>query len=286
MKKFILAAVIGFGINATAQDLPQPSPSSTIEQRVGLTDIKVEYSRPGMKGRVIFGDLVPYGVLWRTGANKVPNVTFSSDVKFGNKNVEAGTYALLTIPTADSWTIILNRNTEMWGVNGYDEDQNAVVVEVPAEEAGQTESFTIDINDIGNASANLVIRWEKTQVKIPINVEVHPIAIANIEKALAEASGDEAWQVYRNAAGYYYNNTDELDVAQTYIDKSLEMNENSWYSFWLKAEILAKRESFKDAIKAAKESIKVGEKSAKENDSEFGYKEMIEGAIEEWSAMK
>lgn len=287
MKKYLLSALVITGLSLSAQDLPMPSPSAEIEQRVGLTDIKLEYSRPGVKDRVIFGDLVPYGEVWRTGANKVPNITFSSDVRFGDKNVEAGTYAIFTIPTKESWTVILNSNTEQWGTSEYDESENVVAVEVMSEEALMTESFTIDINDIRDNSATLVLRWEKTQVRVPMKVEVHPLAVANIEQAIAEKEGtDEAWRVYRNAAGYYYNSKTDMDQALSYINQSIEMYPNSWYSFWVRAEILAEQEAHKDAVKAAKESIKVGEKMAKESDSEFGYTEMIQKAIAEWSEKK
>lgn len=287
MKKYILSALVITGLSLSGQDLPMPSPSAEMEQRVGLTDIKIEYSRPGVKDRVVFGELVPYGEVWRTGANKVPSITFSSDVRFGNKNVEAGTYAIFTIPNKDTWTVILNSNTEQWGTSEYDESENVVAVEVMSEEALMTETFTIDINDIRDNSATLVLRWEKTQVKVPLKVEVHPIAVANIEQAIAEKEGsDEAWRVYRNAAGYYYNSKTDMDMALSYVNQSISLYENSWYSYWLKAEILAEQDNYKDAIKAAKESIKVGEKMAKDSESEFGYTEMIQKAIAEWSEKK
>ena len=287
MKKYILSALIISGLSLSAQDLPMPSPSGELEQRIGLTDIKIEYSRPGVKDREVFGGLVPYGEVWRTGANKVPNITFSSDVRFGNNNVEAGTYAIFTIPNKDMWTVILNSNTEQWGTSDYNESENIATVEVMSEEALMTETFTMDINDIRDNSAMLVLRWEKTQLKVPLKVEVHPIAVSNIEQAIAEKEGsDEVWRVYRNAAGYYYNSTKDMDQALSYIDQSITEYPNSWYSHWLKAEILAEKEEYKDAIKSAKESIKVGEKAAKADDSEFGYTDMIEEAIAEWSEKK
>lgn len=287
MKKYVLLALIISGLSLSAQDLPMPSPAAKIEQRVGLTDIKIEYSRPGVKDRIVFGDLVPYGELWRTGANKVPNITFSSDVRFGGENVEAGTYAIFTIPDKEIWTVILNSNTEQRGTSEYDETQNIIAVEVMSEEALMTESFTIDINDIRENSATLVLRWEKTQIRVPLKVEVHPLAVANIEQAIAESEGsDEAWRVFRNAAGYYYNSKTDLDLALGYIDQSLSLYANTWYSHWLKAEILAELGNYKDAIKAAKESMNVGEKIAKGNNSVFEYTEMIQKAMAKWSEEK
>lgn len=286
MKKIFLSTLVILGFAVQAQELPMPSPSSALEQRVGLTDIKIEYSRPGVKERKIFGELVPYGKVWRTGANKVPNITFSTDLKVGGNNVKAGTYSLLTIPTAESWTIVLNSNTELYGTAEYDEGENVAVVEVMTAEALPTESFTIDVNDITTNSANIALRWEKTEVKVPVEVEVHPVAMQNIESAIAETAEDELWRVYRNAANYYYNNKLDIGQAQTYMEKSLNMYSDSWFSHWLNAEILAEKGEYKSAIKSAKESIKVGEAAAKSNDSEFSFTDMIEEGIAKWSEMK
>lgn len=285
MKNIILSALIIIGLSAQAQDLPMPSPNSVLEQRVGLTDIKIEYSRPGVKGRTIFGDLVPYGEVWRTGANKVPNITFSTDVKIGDINVAAGAYALLTIPTAEAWTVIINSNTEMWGANDYDESQNVAVVEVMAGEAFPTESFTIDVSDITTNTANISLTWEKTSVKIPLTVEVHPVAISNIEEAIGESDPDELWRVYRNAAGYFYNNKLDMAQALSYMDESIALKQDSWYSYWMKAEILAEQKEYKLATKTAKESMKIGEAAAKESDTEFGYAETIQEGMDKWSKM-
>ncbi len=285
MKRILFSALVVFGLSAQAQELPMPSPGAVLEQRVGLTDIKIEYSRPGVKGRKVFGDLVPYGEVWRTGANKVPNITFSTDVNVAGTNVKAGTYALLTVPSPESWIVMLNSDTEMWGTNNYEEDNNILITEVNAGEALPTESFTIDVNDITNNTANIVLRWEKTEIKVPVRVEVHPVAVNNIEVAIAESDAEELWRVYRNAASYYLNNKLDMNTAQTYIDKSVSLNPDSWYSHWLKAEILAEQGEYKKAVKTAKESMKVGKAAAKENGSEFGYVQMIEEGMAKWSEM-
>ena len=286
MRKIIISAFIIFGFGLQAQDLPVPSPACTLDQRVGLTDIKIEYSRPGVKDRTVFGELVPYGEVWRTGANKVPNLTFSTDVNFGGTNVEAGTYALLTIPQEESWIIMLNSETEMWGTGNYDEAKNVAMVESMPTSTEFTETFTIDINDIRNSKASLVLRWEKTEVKVPLEVEVHPIAVENIAIAIEESDEEAKWRVYRNAAGYYFNSKQSMDKALEYITQSVKENPDSWYSHWLHAEILAEQNDYKAAIKAAKESMKVGETTAKKEETEFGYSDMIEEAIDNWKEMK
>ena len=286
MKKIFLSALIIIGLGAQAQELPMPSPAATVKQRIGLTDITVEYSRPSARDRAVYGELVPYGELWRTGANKVPNISFSTELLFGGEMLAPGTYSLLTIPGQDSWTVILNENTEMWGTNGYDETKNVLVVEARVGESLPTETFTIEFSDLRDKVGNLVLRWEKTEIKVPLKVKVHEIAIDNIEAAIETADEDNLWRVYRNAANYFYNSKTDMDEAKIYIEKSISANPDSWYSYWLNAEILAELKDFKTAIKTAKKSLKLGEDAAKESDSEFGYAEMINEAIAEWSEMK
>ena len=158
---------------APALTFPQPSPAASVTQRVGLTDIEVKYSRPGAKGRVIFGGLVPFGEVWRTGANAATKITFSTEVSFGGQVVPAGTYALATIPEQREWTVILNKNTEMWGSYAYDAAQDVVRVKAPVMALTEPlESFTIGIDEVHADSAQLTLSWEKTTVHVPIEVDV------------------------------------------------------------------------------------------------------------------
>jgi hypothetical protein len=154
---------------------PAPSPACTLKQRVGLTDIEIVYSRPGVKGRTIFGDLVPYDKVWRTGANEATRITFSGPVKLNGTEVPAGTYGLFTIPGEKEWTIILNKTAQQWGAFRYDEKYDLVRVKTtPVKLAEPVETFTIDINDIRDDSATLNLMWEKTRVPVKLSVQKTP----------------------------------------------------------------------------------------------------------------
>ncbi len=287
MKKIILAAFVMAGIlNTSAQELPAPSPTATLSQRVGLTDVTIVYSRPSVKGREIFGELVPFDKLWRTGANMNTTVEFSSEVTIAGKKLPAGKYSMFTIPSPDSWEVIFNSKTDHGGTNGYSEENDVLRTKVEVQTTEMTESFTIDVNNIQAESAAIVLMWNKTKVTIPFTFNVNDIAMKNIDKALAESEEEGKWRVYRNAANYFYNNKIEMDRALEYMDMSIAANQTSWYSYWLKAEILAEKKMYKEAVKSAEMSKKVGQEAAKKDGSEFGYNEMIDKGIDSWKAMK
>ena len=152
-----------------AQELPQPSPFCKVEQRVGLTDITIEYCRPSARGRVVFGDLVPYGEIWRTGANASTKIEFSTDVVFGGRKVPAGRYALYTIPGKTEWTIILHRNLSHWGVGAYDESEDLLRLEVKRKTVPMTETFSMNFGNFRDEMADLTLQWEKAAVTVTIN---------------------------------------------------------------------------------------------------------------------
>ena len=258
-----------------AQEMPQPSPAASVMQRVGLTDITVDYSRPGVKGRTIFGDLVPYGELWRTGANAATKVTVSTDVMIGDQTLKAGSYSLFTIPTETEWTIIFNKNTDLWGTGGYTQREDALRMRLAPEEGAMTERFGISIENMTDNSADMVIAWDKTRVVIPIKVEVEKQSQANIDKAL-----NDAWRAYRNAAEYYSKKGD-YEKAVAYIDQSLAMN-NNWYSNWIKAEILMAKGDKKDAKKQGKMAIEMGQAVYDERGQDFTYRAGLEKEMKEW----
>ncbi len=286
MKKVLLAASVLFGLTAMGQDLPKPSPEGEVHQRVGLTDIVVKYSRPSVKEREIFGGLVPYNELWRTGANANTTIEFSTPVNFGGKMVEAGTYSIVTIPRENEWEIILNSKTDMWGTNAYSEEFDVARVTAATMEDSHTESFTIGIANIMPNGADLSFEWAEVMVNVPIEIEVDDLAMKNIAEALADEDNEKRWVVLRNAANYHYNSGQNLGTAEDYMRQSLELEPNNWYSHWLMARILAEQGNYKEAIKVADKAVEVGHEQAEENDSEFGYEEMIEEAIEDWKEAK
>lgn len=279
MKKFFTSLLaITFSLSTWAQELPQPSPSAMVKQRVGLTDVTIEYSRPAMRGRVIFGGLVPYNELWRTGANKATSLTFSTPVYMNNNTIEPGTYSLFTIPNEGEWQFILNANTELWGTQGFNSDDNILAFTVPVNKHEAQESMSISIENISDNSADIVIKWENVSVSIPFEVKTSEQAMVNINMALEE--NPEDWRVYRNAANYYYSHDIDLPQALQYMERSLELNNENWYSHFLYAEMLAKNSQNHEAEDEAKEALELGRKSAEAAGTSFEYSGLIETFIE------
>lgn len=282
MKQFFLAAALCFSSLAIAQDLPQKSPKSIFTQRVGLTDIEIEYSRPSAKGRGIFGDLVPYKKLWRTGANKATKITFSTPVNIGGQLVEAGSYSIFTNPNPRVWSVVLNTETELWGTADYNPEMNvakieANVIPIPM----KVETFTIQVSNIKTGSATLEFMWENTLVSIPLEVDYKTLAEKNIDEAI-ETSEDDRWRVYRNAANYYFSEGIKTELAIKYCEKSIKSKGDEWYSYYLMSQILASNQEYKKAIQSAEKSIKVGTRASGKAGKEFGYTEMIVTKIESW----
>lgn len=208
MKKIItlfsLVLTTGFLV---AQELPKLSQPSTSEHVVGVTKISLQYSRPGVRDRVIFGELVPYGEVWRLGANQPTKLTSAHDLSFQGADgkaqvLPAGTYAVFAFPAADgNWKIVFNTDIEQWGAGNYDEAKNVVSVQVKAMENTFTETLLIDINKVTLNSASLVIAWDKIKVEVPFTVETDVHAQANIDAAIAE--GKDLDKVYSAAANYF-----------------------------------------------------------------------------------
>jgi hypothetical protein len=241
MKNILAIALMVVGMAAQAQvQTPQPSTASTVTNVVGLTDVKIEYSRPKAKGRKIFGAggdfLTPYGKLWRTAANSGSKVTFSDDVKFGGVDVPKGTYLLLTIPGASEWTVILYKEVSMGGnTDAYDQTKDQARVTVKSEKLTEkVETFTLEISDIAenNKSANLQLMWENTSVKVPITVDFD----AKVMKSI-EANTKVSPNNYFQAAVYYLENGKDLNQALKFVNSALESNPTAYWMLYQKARI-------------------------------------------------
>lgn len=282
MKKLLLFFLALGTLNTYAQDLPQPSPKSTIEQRVGLTDFTVEYSRPAKRDREIFGALVPYGKLWRTGANKATSIEFNTAVVFNGEEVPAGKYSIFTVPGENEWVFILNSNTELWGNDGYEESKDVFRASMPAKEYPKQENFTIGFNSIDEGEGSLEISWDGTGISVPFTVDVVEKAKSNITEALKSAKPEDQWRVHRNAATYYLRSLNDAETAKGFIEGSVKLNPDSWYSHYVHGEVLYALGDNKGAVKAAKTALKKGEAAAKEAGQEFGYASMLEEAMTKW----
>jgi hypothetical protein len=241
-------------------DFPAPSPKATVKQRVGLTDIEIEYYRPGVKGRKIFGALEPYGVVWRTGANNPTKITFSTDVKFGGTSVPAGSYGLYSIPGENEWTVILNKIGEKdWGAYTYSEKNDAARVRVkPVKLTDPVETFTIGINDIRTESATLNLLWEKTRVPVKLEFDVVSQLKPQIEAVMAS---DAPKKPYFAAAMFYFENGGDLKQALEWMDAGLKEQPEAFYMVYRKGLILAKMGDKAGALAAANESKKGAEKA-------------------------
>jgi hypothetical protein len=231
---------------------PQASPSETIKQTIGLTDIEVAYSRPSAKGRMMLGGNNPFGTVWRTGANTATRVTFSTPVTIEGSPLAAGTYELFTIPGADSWTIIFQNLQKQWGAYTYDKKNDALrVTVVPTTIAEHVETFTIDFNDIHNESATLDLTWEKTRVPVKIGVDATSILVPKIEAAMA---GPEP-RPYGQAAVFYVDHGIELGKAADWLDAAVVQDpSDSFYYYYQKARALAKKGDKDGAVAAAMKS--------------------------------
>lgn len=280
MKKtisFFLFFLACIALNAQVQT-PQPSPKGKIWQMVGLTEITVEYSRPSMRGREVFGNLVPLDKKWRTGANENTTITFSDDVTIGGEKLAKGKYAIYTIPHKDKWEVLFYKNTNNWGLpQEWNSADVALSTEVDTNSMPfKMETFTIVIDELTSTSAVLNFLWEDVVTSLKIEVPTEEKALKSIETTLEGPSGRD----YYAAADYYYRSGKDLKKALEWIDIAVEQEDNP--PFWMmrkKALIEAKLGKKKAAIKSAKASLEGAKKAGNE-----GYIKMNEASLKEWGA--
>ncbi len=244
-------------------EFPAASPSCTLKQRVGLTDIEVSYSRPGVKGREIFGAMIPYGKVWRTGANSATKLVFSTDVKIDGHEIPAGTYALMTIPDKDEWTVIINKGSDQWGSYKYDEKTDLVRFKVkPVQIPSSVETLTIELDNIKDESAELKLVWDKTKVPMKLEVNFVDKLTKQIESTM---SSDEKNKPYFQAANFWFNHDKDLGQAKKWVDAAVA-EKDAFYIVHLQAKILAKMGDKAAALAAAKHS---SELATKANDTAY-----------------
>lgn len=277
MKHLKLIILLCSSLAVAQIQTPQPSPSSTLEQVVGLTEVKIEYSRPAMRGRTIMGDLVPYGSLWRTGANKNTTLSFSDPVTVGGQALAAGTYALFTRPGKSLWEVFFYTETENRGTpQEWQSKSVAAVIEVPTQSLAEPEeSFTISINELTNTGANIHLSWENTRVTLPLEVPTDEKTMASIKETMKGTP--KAGDLYQ-AAVYYRESGRDLQTAKKWIGKAIEMDPGKYWMYRQQALILADLNKKEAAIKAAKSSLELAEKAGNQD-----YVRLNTKAIEEWS---
>lgn len=293
MKKILFSMMLsamllgGTAVTVQAQQqgiaMPAASPMSTVTQKVGLSEIKVEYSRPSMKGRKIFGgDVVPYGKLWRTGANASTKITFGEDVTIQGNKIPAGEYALYTIPNQNEWTIVIHKNTKHWGDGGQaykqEEDQARFTVK-PQTNPRTVETFTINFANLKANSADVEIMWDKTIASFTIVSDVDSKVMAQIQERVVNGK-DVPAGLYAQAANYYHDNDKDMKQALEWMKKA-NANDPKFWNLHTQAKIQAKLKDYKGAVKTAEQSMALAKK---ENNDD--YVRMNEKAIAEWKKMK
>lgn len=240
-------------------EFPAASPAATIKQRVGLTDFEVNYSRPSVRGRKIFGGLLPYGEIWRTGANTATKITFNTPVKFNGTPVAPGTYEVFTIPGESEWTVVLHQNMSQWGTYEYDAKNDVARIKVqPKTLSESVETFTIGFNDLANeAVGTLCFAWAKTAVMVTLQTDVVGVLVPQIEAAMAA----EGKKPYASSAMFYYENDLDLKVAAKWMDAAIALQPDAFYLVYRKALILEKMGDKAGALAAATQSLEMAKKA-------------------------
>lgn len=276
-KLFMLFAVVAISSTINAQiKTPQPSPAAKMEQVVGLTDVTAEYSRPSMRGRTIFGDLVPYGEVWRTGANANTKITFSDDITIDGKELKKGTYAIYTIPNATSWEVIFYSDATNWG-NPAKWDESKVALKTTAtvqQMPMKVETFTLMLNDLKNDSAELGILWENSYVGVKFEVPTDKTTLKSIETAMAGPTKNDYFQ----AATYYHTTGKDLKQALEWMKKATAGDDPAFWYLRRMSLIQADLGDKAGAIATAKKSLAAAEKAGNAD-----YVKMNKESIAEWT---
>lgn len=259
----IITVLLTLEIFAQGYAIPRPSPVSTVSQIVGISEVTVKYARPAKNNRKVFGELVPFGKLWRTGANENSTVTLSDEATIGGVKVPAGTYSFFTIPGEKEWTVILNKDNNLSGTNGYKQENDIVRVNVVPVKTAMTERLTIDFDVVTDDYTHLSLMWEETKISLKIEFDTHNNVMKRLQK-------DVSWSPSYRGAEYLLNKNTEMEKALNYINVSVAINENYW-NLRIKARILAAMNDVAGAKTTLQKALDLG---AKMESKPFDYDEM------------
>ena len=277
-KKITTIAMSLLFLQTIAQELPRPSQGGEVEQNVGLTEIEVSYSRPNVKERVIWGGLVPYDKVWRTGANESTTISFSEDVKVHGEEVVAGEYGLYTIPGMEEWTIVLSSDNQMWGAGEYTAEHDVLRFKVKPSATKFTETFTIGISNVKDDKCMVDLSWDELMVSFEIDANSKAQAIANIDKEIAGI--ENPFRVYNSSARYFVDNNMELEKALAYAEKSVASDAKFWNVYTLSL-AQAANGKYKEAMATAERSKELAIAA-----EYTPYVKMNDDNIAKWKAMK
>lgn len=243
-------------------NIPSASPLVQVSQNIGLVNVKLEYSRPGVKEREIFGSLIPFGKVWRTGANSATKISFNDVIWINGKEVPAGDYAIYTIPQEKEWTVILSKNTKLWGAAGYDiKDDQLRFTLIPEKTKSNNETFTIDFENFTSESGDLIIKWADLKLRLNVKVDTESKVYASIKKQLIDSKEKQEVATYFNAAMYYYDRNKDLDQALVWMNTAVEMRPEAFWYKYFQAELLAHMNKNAEA----KEAVSIALKMANSN---------------------
>ncbi|MFC6999988.1 DUF2911 domain-containing protein [Rufibacter roseus] len=283
MFKIVLSTILScfVALSALAQTqipLPQPSPNASVSHTIGVTEVTVQYSAPGVKKRQIWGKLVPYGQVWRAGANEATVIQFSTPAQIAQEKVPAGIYSLFVFPLDSArFDLILNKQASLWGTEDYDPKQDLIRVSMRVQTAPYHETLQYSFTNVLTSSAILNLNWENKQLSVPIRVETHALTLKAIKDSLATAKPTD-WSAYAQATNYLLTQNSDHETALDWINKSISIEEN-FYNVWLKAKLLAQKNEFEAAWELNKKAQQLGKKT---KDAYQSYAQEIEDAAILW----
>lgn len=279
----VMLSALGAVPAGAALRTPRPSPDATLKQTVGITDLTLTYSRPGVKGREVWGKLVPYGKPWRTGANEATTITTSTDVTVNGLPLPKGKYSFFTIPTVGAWTLVFSRQQEQWGAFDYDSTQDALRVTLAPEPADFQEWMGFEFDSLTAQSARVSLRWEKLRVPFKVVANTPELVLVLAREGIAAAKADDWATPYQGARYAFENNVGNAGEASAWLEKSLKLKEN-YQTLFLKARMLAKGGNKTDAITMGEKAVKLEKDRKLEKGDERADTAPLEKMIVEWKS--
>ncbi|HVP68386.1 MAG TPA: DUF2911 domain-containing protein [Anaeromyxobacteraceae bacterium] len=266
-----LAASSASAQEAPKLQLPRPSPAAVLKQTVGLTDITIAYSSPAVRGRRIWGDVVPYDELWRAGANECTKVTFGTPVSFSGKSVPPGSYCLFLLPTRTAWTLVLNKDTSLWGTSGYKSENDVLRVAARTSAVPQRERLAYEILDFGDDGGTLALEWDTLRVSVRFDLATREVVLASIR-----ALKTDEWRPYALAARYLLDSKIEPQLAMQLVDRSVQLKEH-WFNLYVKAQLQAAAGQKKEAVATGERALALGKATPP-----FPAEDEVVKALAEW----
>lgn len=272
---------------AAQLDIPQKSPKANVALRVGLTDVAIQYSSPAVRGRGIWGKLVPYDKVWRAGANEATVVEFSTNVSIGGKSLPKGKYSLFLIPAKDgNWTAIFNKVWDQWGAYQYDQSKDELRISVTAKNLSDiVENLRYRITTKSVEHGMIVMEWERKQITIPFATDAINLTIKNVNEALKTAPEKDKWWINAEAAEFLVENNGDMDKALNYANQSIQLK-SCVRNYWVKAQILAKKQDMAGALAAADKALALSKKDEQEKEFYASVKSQMDAATQQWKKQK